>query len=211
MYLTLFTLAVFGTLVRQVKPWVLVGKDGVITLLGPIDVDPSYNQPTRITLRSGGTRLWDIIVGEVYGQGNSFVVQGQTGGKFAVTQTDEMYFNTSLSVLKDVLLGESLAVFDYVTFGSKFSVYDATHLGGTLNVYNKAVFGSVLSVFGHADFGATVSIRDHLSLGSSLSVRGDTVFSGQRFSVNNRANFGSSLSVSSFTRLGSSSPPFGVC
>ncbi|CAK9050016.1 unnamed protein product [Durusdinium trenchii] len=202
-------LLALSTLVPRVAPWVLVSKEGDITLLGPLDLDPSYNQAPRVTLRSSGVRLWDIIVQDLYG-GNALVFQTPSGSKVAFTPDDETFFNTTLSVLREVKLGGSLSVFDTVNMGGRVSIFSATSLGGTLSVYNQVNLGSVLSVFGHTNFASTASIRDHVQLGSSINIQGDAVFLGAVFSVQNHGNFGSSLSVASFARLGFTTPVFGV-
>eukprot|EP00434_Breviolum_minutum_P013173 symbB.v1.2.011609.t1/scaffold783.1/size170700/3 len=83
-------------------PRATYGPMGDITLLGPLDLDPSYNQAPRVTLRSSGVRLWDIIVRDLYG-GNALVFQTPSGGKVAFTPDDETFFNTTLSVLREAV------------------------------------------------------------------------------------------------------------
>ncbi|CAE8639308.1 unnamed protein product, partial [Polarella glacialis] len=130
----IWLLAVISALlVQPADPWLLVNKDGNVTLLGTIDIDPQYAQQPRISLKQSGVRLWDIIVQEIYGP-NDLVLQTPGGGKVAFTQNDEAFFNTTLSVLNEVKLGGSLAVFDSVVMGSRFSVYSSTALWGTLSV-----------------------------------------------------------------------------
>jgi hypothetical protein len=58
-------LAALWSWLPVVNAWVLVSKDGDITLLGPIDIDPSYSQAPRVTFRVRGTREWDIQIADL--------------------------------------------------------------------------------------------------------------------------------------------------
>ena len=48
-----------------VRGWVLISNDGDITLLGPIDIDPSYSKAPRITFRLKGIPHWNVHVMEL--------------------------------------------------------------------------------------------------------------------------------------------------
>eukprot|EP00438_Fugacium_kawagutii_P025052 Skav209501 [mRNA] locus=scaffold2767:10745:13375:+ [translate_table: standard] len=43
-------------LIQSVRAWVLVSREGEVTLLGPVDIDPSFNQDAKLTFRSKGAR-----------------------------------------------------------------------------------------------------------------------------------------------------------
>ena len=42
--------------------WVLVSREGEVTLLGPVDIDPSFALDSRLRFRVKGYTEWDIYV-----------------------------------------------------------------------------------------------------------------------------------------------------
>ncbi|CAK0803587.1 unnamed protein product, partial [Prorocentrum cordatum] len=156
---------------------------------GPIDVDPSYNQEPRVSLRRLGDLKWDIIVKNLH-DADDLVIQSPSGTKVAFTQFDNAFFNTTLSVMKEVKLGSTLSVEDVTLLGNKLSVSEETTLGNMLSVSNEVLFGSVLSVYGSTVMGQEISVREQVLFGSSIEATGDAYFLGETFSVLDNAKFG---------------------
>eukprot|EP00820_Chromera_velia_P025577 Cvel_34217.t1-p1 / transcript=Cvel_34217.t1 / gene=Cvel_34217 / organism=Chromera_velia_CCMP2878 / gene_product=hypothetical protein / transcript_product=hypothetical protein / location=Cvel_scaffold5800:1904-2641(+) / protein_length=82 / sequence_SO=supercontig / SO=protein_coding / is_pseudo=false len=49
---------------QRTAAWVLVGKDGTLTFIGTLDIDPSHVANARIDLRASGIRRWNLYVEE---------------------------------------------------------------------------------------------------------------------------------------------------
>lgn len=188
-------LTVFCCLVKHVRAWVLVSREGQVTMLGPIDIDPSFSQEARLTFRQRGVKEWSIGIYAVYGGGGDFVVSSERNGEvtpfFAMTQQAEAFYNTSLSVIDYVKLGSTLSVFDGTILGSSLSAMSKTILGSSMSVRDEAILGSILSVHGKAMLGSTLFV-------------GERVMSGKELSVRNFVRFGGQLPVDDHTFLGSS-------
>ena len=56
-------LQVLAVLLTQVTGWVLVSREGEVTLLGPVDIDPSYTLDPRLRFRVLGSAGLQLFIG----------------------------------------------------------------------------------------------------------------------------------------------------
>ncbi len=208
--------AIFCALVsfQIADAFILVSNQGHITLLGPVDIDPSINDAS-IKFKKDGAVQWQIKSTNLYTpamtntQDLVFASSNEPSGMVAFTPDGRAVFNTTLSVLHSVEFGSSLSVYDMVSLGSLLSVKDVTYLGSTLSVSGAVRLGYEFSVFMQANFGSSVTVLDWFSLGSSMSVNQFVRF-GSTLSLRSFARLGDYLSVRSYQRLGSSLSVWGT-
>ncbi|CAE7193808.1 unnamed protein product, partial [Symbiodinium sp. CCMP2456] len=83
-----------------------VNATGDIQLLGALDIDPSYTVNSRLSLKQSDA--YQKSVGTQFAKGPLSI----DSPFFRLSQDDQAYLNTTLSVMLQVNLGGSLSVFD---------------------------------------------------------------------------------------------------
>ena len=168
---------VWFALLLHVQAWMLVSKEGEITMVAPVDINPSYTYAS-VGFKSNSVKQWDITLDSA----NNLIFRYQETTDLLTVST------SSFSVSNVVSFGSGLSVYDFAQFGNTLSVAGATHLGFILSALDPVHFGSVLS------------IRSFVRPGDTLFVEGWT-YSGEELSVKGRHHMGSSMFVRSFVRL----------
>jgi hypothetical protein len=119
--------------------------------------------------------------------------------------SNDVSFNSKLSVMLDASLNSRLFVNNDVSFNSKLRVMLDVSLNSRLFVNNDASFNSKLAVMLDASLNSRLSVSNDVSFNSKLMVMQDTSLNSRLF-VNNDVSFNSKLFVKNFVSIGKSSP-----
>ncbi|OLP84056.1 hypothetical protein AK812_SmicGene35115 [Symbiodinium microadriaticum] len=199
-----------------VEGWVLVSKEGRITLLGGLDVDPTKTgMEPSIIFRRQGVRQWEARY-------STSQING-IPGKFILANKD----STSVFTIDDDgqthVLGSSMIVGRpganesnlYIGTNQPWNLQTGLFQGESMFELTDPMYRPRLRVYNNpgeytgAAFFSAVSILGNTLMGSSLSVYGPWVRLGGELSVLRRSNLGSSSSVHSLMCSGSLIGPTG--
>lgn len=154
----------------SVQAWMLVSKDGEVTLVAPLDINPSYDN-ARVAFKSAGQRQWSIYLDSQ----NDLRFRHRELQDYVTLSTDSLAvynfaaFGSSVSVTSFTRLGATPSISGRTTLGSSCSTWDTLYLGNTSLVKNSVRLGSIPPASGISCLGLELLVLDEGHSGSSTS------------------------------------------